>query len=548
VKRLIKLFDSSPSKMAKGKKTGTSAGAVATKSATALAHMAEELGREEAAANDQAAPVANTSSMGMMAAAVGDLFLPGTKNRDSVLVARVDQQRRLSGGEGAAAASTGLAAGDIQTPKGSGQAPGVASTPKGGTAAMAKSSIMRSFLNNGERTTTKRNRGELSASPQLANKAKRGPEVVRPPARQPSPPQGDQQQQEYQKWQIELYEKMRAMGGDAIPPELYRGFLDLFTTTHEERVMAQAHAIAKEVFFKETELKKCRRSLLIHNVDKWVETDKETEGYGLADRATAAVHKLTCGMVTVQEAFPLGQWKMGQPPTSVYMTFGSARQKTCFFRVLANKMRATANRANGGPTPLGGISCRDAFPKDKVTEAKALVEKGMGLKRNGKIAAFRVVARGPGCIPVLEVRYRGRDGRNYGWEVWNEDQRMEENQEGQRRGDNMQGARRPPASGPRRMTEVGLGAQPRVPMPRRSDEELLSAPMTREFIRSLTTEELIVVHDQGLCGIGRKEKEKVSPPAQEAIETIRLYDTEAENEAAEWLHGEGQMEGEYFDD
>jgi hypothetical protein len=172
----------------------------------------------------------------------------------------------------------------------------------------------------------------------------------------------------------------------------------------------------------------------------------------------------------------------------------------------------------------------------------------MGLKRNGKIAAFRVVARGPGCIPVLEARYRGRDGRNYGWEVWKEDERMEENQEGQMRGrgDNMQGARRPPASGPRRMMEVGLGAQPQVPMPRRSDEELLSAPMTREFIRSLTTEELIVVHDQGLCGIGRKEK--VSPPAQEAIETIRLYDTEAENEAAEWLHGEGQMEGEYFDD
>jgi hypothetical protein len=417
---------------------------------------------------------------------------------------------------------------------------------------MAKSSIMRTFLNNGERTTTKRNRGELSASPQLTNKAKRAPEVVRPPARQPSPQQqGDQQQQqEYQKWQIELYEKMRAMGGDAIPPELYKGFLDLFTTTHEERVMAQAHAIAKEVFFKETELKKCRRSLLIHNVDKWVETDKETEGYGLADRATAAVHKLTCGMVTVQEAFPLGQWKMGQPPTSVYMTFGSARQKTCFFRVLANKMRAAAIQANGGPTPLGGISCRDAFPKDKVTEAKALVDKGMGLKRNGKIAAFRVVARGPGCIPVLEARYRGRDGRSYGWEVWNEDEVMEENQESQMRGrgDNRQGARRPPASGPRRMMEVGLGAQPTVPRPRRSDEELLSAPMTREFIRSLTTEELIVVHDQGLCGIGRKDKEKVSPPAQEAIETIRLYDTEAENEAAEWLHGEGQMEGEYFDD
>jgi hypothetical protein len=72
------------------------------------------------------------------------------------------------------------------------------------------------------------------------------------------------------------------------------------------------------------------------------------------------------------------------------------------------------------------------------------------------------------------------------------------------------------------MMEVGLGAHLQVPMPRRSDEELLIALMTREFIRSLTTEELIVVHDQGLCGIGRKEW--ASMPAQEAIETIRQYD------------------------
>ncbi len=57
--------------MAKGKKTVNSAGAAATKLAVALAHMVEELGREEVAANiDQAAPAANTSSMGMVAAAI----------------------------------------------------------------------------------------------------------------------------------------------------------------------------------------------------------------------------------------------------------------------------------------------------------------------------------------------------------------------------------------------------------------------------------------------------------------------------------------------
>ncbi len=54
---------------------------------------------------------------------------------------------------------------------------------------------------------------------------------------------------------MELYDKVRAMSGDAVSPELYKGFLDLSTTTHEKRVMAQAHAIAKEVFHKESELK-----------------------------------------------------------------------------------------------------------------------------------------------------------------------------------------------------------------------------------------------------------------------------------------------------
>ena len=309
VKRLIRLFDSSPSKMTK-KKSSAPAAATAVKSATALAHMAEELEKDEVAASRLAATaapvdsVANTSSLDAMATAVSDFFIPVARKRSSDLKARGQGTRRHSDGEEAMAAGIGLAAGGSQTPKGSAPAiPEAAGTPKGGTAMMAKSSIMRSFLNNGEKSTTKRNREECAASPQLANKAKRAPEVevYRPPAQRPPqqrPPQQHQQQEqeqdeqqghEYQAWQIDLYNKMKAMGGDAIPAELYKGFLDLFTATHEERVMVQAHAIAKEVFHRESELKKCRRSLLIHNVDKWVESDKETEGYSLADRATAAV-------------------------------------------------------------------------------------------------------------------------------------------------------------------------------------------------------------------------------------------------------------------
>jgi hypothetical protein len=176
VKTLIKLFDSSPSKMAKGKKNVTS-----TKSAAALAHMAEELGREEAAASTElAAAASNKSSTDTLA--VFDSSILVAKKSNSDLMARDGPQRRLSDGEAGAAADTGLAAGGFQTSKGSALAPsGMATIPKGGMAGMAKSSIMRSFLNIGEKSTAKRNRDEWAASPQLANKAKRATEVAQTP-------------------------------------------------------------------------------------------------------------------------------------------------------------------------------------------------------------------------------------------------------------------------------------------------------------------------------------------------------------------------------
>jgi hypothetical protein len=87
VKRLIRLFDSSPSKMTK--KSSTPAAATAVKSATALAHMAEELEKDEVAASRSAAtaapvdPVANTSSLDAMATAVSDIFIPVARKRSS---------------------------------------------------------------------------------------------------------------------------------------------------------------------------------------------------------------------------------------------------------------------------------------------------------------------------------------------------------------------------------------------------------------------------------------------------------------------------------
>jgi hypothetical protein len=88
VKRLIRLFDSSPSKVTKGKKNVTSAKTVA-----ALAYMAKELGGEEAAASTElVATVADKSSTHTLAAF--DSSLLAAKKSNSDMMARDSQQRR----------------------------------------------------------------------------------------------------------------------------------------------------------------------------------------------------------------------------------------------------------------------------------------------------------------------------------------------------------------------------------------------------------------------------------------------------------------------
>jgi hypothetical protein len=73
---------------------------------------------------------------------------------------------------------------------------------------------------------------------------------------------------------------------------------------------------------------------------------------------------------------------------------------------------------------LIGILGRDAFPKDKVNDAQALVEKGMGLKRNGKMRPSEWWPEGRGASQsrrsgtedVMVIAMAGRSGRRKrGW-------------------------------------------------------------------------------------------------------------------------------------
>jgi hypothetical protein len=74
---------------------------------------------------------------------------------------------------------------------------------------------------------------------------------------------------------------------------------------------------------------------------------------------------------------------------------------------MANRIRF----GNEAAQSIRVLACRDAFPKDLIPEAKRLTQKGLSLRMNGEVANFRVVARGLGCIPVLEVRERVQSGQ-----------------------------------------------------------------------------------------------------------------------------------------
>jgi hypothetical protein len=150
--------------------------------------------------------------------------------------------------------------------------------------------------------------------------------------------------------------------------------------TFNKRVGEEARKEARKVIRDEQELNKCRRSILMHNADKWVAGDTHTAGYSLAERVTLAIHRIAGGMVIVMECFAIGAWQDGRMPISVYLTFGSQQQKTAFFRIMANRIRYGDERAQ----LMRVMAFKDAFPKEYISEAKELANKGMSLKRDAR--------------------------------------------------------------------------------------------------------------------------------------------------------------------
>ena len=158
--------------------------------------------------------------------------------------------------------------------------------------------------------------------------------------------------------------------------------------------------MAADTYKKENELDKCARSVLIHNADKLVSAmefeDNLGINYSLEDKVTKTLHKMCKSMISFMEVYTVGKGTQEMGPTSVCVVLGSARQKSAVFRFLAAHMRAQTSFGKAA----GAVAMRDMFPKEMVNDVRGLLKKGLELKKREKIASYKVVARGPGLIPV----------------------------------------------------------------------------------------------------------------------------------------------------
>ena len=188
-------------------------------------------------------------------------------------------------------------------------------------------------------------------------------------------------------------------------------FVDKLLKRQATKIKSEMGDIRK----KEQELDKCSRSIIIHNANMIaMEDDNDYINYNLAEKVTETLHTMCRSMICVMEAYPMGQWKDGKPPTSVCVVLGSPRQKGVIFRTIAGNMRAETAIGKA----LKGVAIRDCFPKELIPDSQRLFQKGMMLKKNGQVELFKVVARGPGVIPVLEVRKKANSGGLTKWEVF----------------------------------------------------------------------------------------------------------------------------------
>jgi hypothetical protein len=215
----------------------------------------------------------------------------------------------------------------------------------GGEKNKTSSQDIRSFLVAAQMATPKRQRDQWADSPESEDQtAKRMPNNTQMRGDDESMEDEERQQEEMEEYDIsqekEWQKKLRRAltEEDGLTPEQAVRVMKRVMHTFKEKVADEAKRAAMWVHKEEVEVKKCRSSILMHNVHKWVQGDPLTQGYSLAERVTSLVQRLCTHMVTVVDCFAIGQWRGGQMPTSVYITLGSPQQKGTFFGVLAHNI------------------------------------------------------------------------------------------------------------------------------------------------------------------------------------------------------------------
>ena len=304
---------------------------------------------------------------------------------------------------------------------------GVSGANKAGTGtgvgAGGSAEIMRNFLNRGEETS--RNVSGTSST-------KRGREEAGQKEPPPKRQEGEGTDSEASVMEVEERAAAAKKTGTPVEEEIRRimercksGEVSLDEACHgmvsciNRRLEEQLNKVKKAaaaVFQEQRETEKAVRSVVVFNADRW-QIPEQGDGLGvqpLADRITGAIHRMTGHMVSVMEAIPMGPRREGREPAMVRVVLGSARQKSTLFRCLAAHVR---NGTRIGQE-LAKVSMRDYFPREKVNDAKVLIQRGAVLKRNGKIGSYRVVAKGDACIPVLEVKYHVGGGQKGPWIVF----------------------------------------------------------------------------------------------------------------------------------
>jgi hypothetical protein len=169
---------------------------------------------------------------------------------------------------------------------------------------------------------------------------------------------------------------------------------------------------------RQKDINQSKTSICIQNVDSLVDDIGNPDSrISLVDQVTRFLHDICNGTVSVIDAYTLDQRGTKQQlHKAICVVLGSMRQKATCFRALLAFIRSKA-----ATSKASNLSLRDVFPKERMSDVKKLVQQGLALKRDGKIARFKVRNRGPDAIPVLEIRKLTDNQQRGNWQVYAEE-------------------------------------------------------------------------------------------------------------------------------